>query len=272
MRYELSARGRWLVSVVLVMFAAGGYLLLQTPAPRWDGASRPWLWIDLLLGGGIALLILDRVARRRHKLIVDDNGIEVRTILGTTRIAWDRVSHYHYRSLVENGLEGFGNATLIGWLGSRLLEDHKPKPHYAKLAVVGLDGARVDLDGGRFIEIAAALDFAFEQLHAQLRPRVRDYAPFGVTDAALSHERRELPLGALTRVVVAEGYVRAWHGDLTWAYAAMPTVRNSMLLVEELLSRGVRVEIGLRAPLPRFAPGPPPPVAHQIPPARSVQR
>lgn len=222
---ELRARGGKLV--LLAMGLAIAALALATTLPLWaNGISA------------ILVVAVGWLARRHHvrrRMIVDADGIEE---VGVGRLAWDDVRHYHYSSALDRVAV---RAMTIG--APRRLQT-------GRLELVG--PTKLSLIGDAWRDSEPAFDLAFEQLHARMRTRVRDYAPISLGAGGISLDGDTLPLEDIVRVEVRNGLIRIFTASGVWRAVALARVRNAMLLVEELNTRGVDIGLALNAPRPRI--------------------
>ena len=178
---------------------------------------------------------------RQRRLTLDDGGIAETSGTGRVRrLAWDDVRFYRYSSELDRPIV---SAMAIG-RPSRL--------RTGRLELIGNTGVRLSLNGDAWLDPARAFAFAFDRLHQRLRLRTRDYAPFTLSTMGLTHADAQLPLEDLERVEIQGGTVRVFTAGKRWASVRLASVRNPMLFVEELGSRGVDVALALNAPMPRI--------------------
>ncbi|HEU4727775.1 MAG TPA: hypothetical protein VFT22_07805 [Kofleriaceae bacterium] len=161
----------------------------------------------------------------RRPLILDGNGLS----LGAKQIAWDDVEFYTYR-----WEDGYIAGTIY---------------------VVSRDDAWIRIDN-RYYYWREAADRVFAELHPRLRADP-DYHPFRLTDTALHHVAfGALPLIDIERVEIAhvgEGpgiAVIARGSAADWSTDPLEAVHDLVLLLEELIARGVAV----RASVPLWLP------------------
>ncbi len=208
-----------------------------------------------------AVSILAWLRLRTRRIVLDERGLEVRGVFGETALAWDDVSHYFYWA--SNGwCHGFQP---LGGFGANA--------EYGALEIVTRDGASVAIDP-RYADHTRLLELAFAELHARLRARPSDYAPFTLSATELSHDRAgSLPLDEIRRVDLQRlCIVRPEKKLLAWVRVRTSNVSNSMLFVEELLARGVQASVagGIYIPPLRTDVAGSRPAA--LPTAKTVQR
>jgi hypothetical protein len=161
----------------------------------------------------------------RKPLILDGQGLRI----GDTRIAWDDVAFYTYR-----WEDGYVAGTIY---------------------LVAHDDRWIRIDNRHYYWRQAA-DRVFEELHPRLRARP-DYHPFRITDTELRHVALgALPFTEIERVEVANvgggpGLAVIQRGEATeWSSDVLEAVHDVVLLLEELIARGVAV----RASVPLWLP------------------
>jgi len=149
--------------------------------------------------------------------------------LGDKQIAWDDVEFYTYRW--EDGYVA------------------------GVIYVVARDDTWIRIDNRYYYWREAA-----DRILAELHPRLRadpDYHPFRVTDTALHHAAfGALPFAEIERVEIAHvgdgpGIAVIKRGSTSdWSTDAIETVHDVVLLLEDLIARGVAV----RASVPLWLP------------------
>ena len=204
----------------------------------------------LAVVAGYACLCVVLVLRR---LILDDEGITWRA-LGDHTIRWDEATHYTFwsmdQSYVAAGAAAGGGgalaAVVVYLLVRGLRRGNKNRRFsYGRMTIRGPRGMKVSIDAQMVRGAAEALDRAFEELHARLRTRERDFTPFTLGEVDLHHATEgSLALADIDKIVVGSSRlaVKRRGKRRAWARARMPKVHNVMLLLEELAERGLIVD------------------------------
>jgi hypothetical protein len=152
----------------------------------------------------------------RRPMMLDARGLT----LGKTHIAWDDVEFYTYRW--ENGYVA------------------------GDIYVVAHDDTWLRVDNGYYYWRQAA-DRILEELHPRLRPRP-DYHPFRLSDTELRHAAfGTLALTDIDRVEISHvgggpglAVIRRGSAD-DWSTDSLETIHDVVLLLDELIARGIAV-------------------------------
>jgi hypothetical protein len=243
-RVELRATYVPQVLIALLLFIPLAMMLILAPL-------APKLVAIAMIAGYIWLCVV----LRKRRLIIDAQTICKRGPLGgETVIAWDDVSHYTYWSMGQQnvyaaGAGGLAGAAIVGiaMLIVRKMRGGKGanrRFNMGQLVIYDATGRKIAL-GNHYKNVIDALDLAFEQLHARLRGRPRNYAPFTLTDSELVHEKKgSLGLADIEKVHTAQASfsVKKRGKRLAWARVHMKRINNVMLLVEDLAERGLVID------------------------------
>ena len=112
------------------------------------------------------------------------------------------------------------------------------------MKLVGRDGQTIKLDL-RYKNVDAALDRCFDELHTRMQDRPRDYAPFSVSAAEVTHAKKgPLALAEIEKVNVTGGRIsiKKRGKRLAWATVSMRSMKNAMLFVDDLAERGIVID------------------------------
>lgn len=246
-RLELKPTRASIVAIVvlLVLLALPSVMLVVVWSPLWAK-----LLAIVLLAGCIALC----VAYARKRLILDDEGVTLRGVWRTRAMRWDDAERYTFWSmdqtyLAAGGAAGAGAgaiAVILVYLFARALRRSAKNRRFSmgQLTIWSHAGDRIAI-APRFKGTGEALDRAFEELHARLRTRERDFTPFTLGEVDLHHATEgSLALADVDKIVVGSSRVAVKRRGKrrAWARARMAKVHNVMLLLEELAERGLIVD------------------------------
>jgi hypothetical protein len=203
---------------------------------------------------GIYLFLFLRLGAGR--LIVDRDGVEVRGLTATRRIAWTEVQRYSFVSVDPNARGGYGQAGLAGVLVIAAVRalSKAPANRTFKAGRLVLRGQGAPLKiSPRYRDV----DQALERIFAELHPRLQASTQFGdlsFDGGTLHHVAKgALSLSELDKVVVSPAgtiTVRKIGKRFAWATVAMARIDNSLLLYERLADRGVVIEMSKAMFLP----------------------
>lgn len=160
----------------------------------------------------------------RRPLVLDERGLR----LGKKLIAWDDVEFYTYT-----------------WEDGFIAGD---------IYVVARDDRWMRIDN-RFYYWRQAADRILAELHPRLRANP-DYHPFRLSATELRHARSgALPLTAIDRVEIAPSSDGPSLGvfdrsSKAWSIDGLETIHNVVLLLEDLIARGIAVRAAVALWLP----------------------
>jgi len=178
------------------------------------------LRLEILLG--LLTLGCTIAALLRRSVIIDDDGITVRNLLGKRHIAWSAVSHYiYYWSYIRN--------TWVRKPNRRVTSE--------RLVIVAVSDDFVEIDA-RF-ELTH-LDDVFVALHAHVKP---SFYPFKLTETALTNGDKTIDLTEIERVDIGGSQLAVIKrgSQLAHMSAPMKGMKNPMLFVDALVDRGIVV-------------------------------
>jgi hypothetical protein len=170
----------------------------------------------------------------RRPLVLHDRGLR----LGKKQIAWDDVEFYTYT-----------------WEDGCVAGD---------MFVVARDDRWVRIDN-RFYHWRQAADRILAELHPRLRADP-DYHPFRLSATEVRHARSgALPLADIDRVEITPGsdgptFGVFDRGPKAWSIDGLETIHNVVLLLEDLVARGIAV----RAEVPLWLPPSVGPIADKV--------
>lgn len=170
----------------------------------------------------------------RRPLVLDERGLRI----GKKQIAWDDVEFYTYT-----------------WEDGFIAGD---------IYVVTRDDRWMRIDN-RFYYWRQAADRILGELHPRLRANP-DYHPFRLSATELHHARSgALPLTDIDRVEIAPASDGPSFGVFTrsskeWSIDGLETIHSVVLLLEDLVARGIAV----RAEVPLWLPPSVGPIADEI--------
>ena len=128
-------------------------------------------------------VVCTAIARRR--MIVDDDGVELRGVSGRRRLRWDELAYYTYwSSLVE----------LARWRADTMTEDRVLDSPAAsvtrvrhRLVLHATTGKRLVIDSSFYAGAQVAIGRVLDEVHRQAssRRRTADFAPYAITDDGL---------------------------------------------------------------------------------------
>lgn len=188
----------------------------------------------------------------KRRLILDDEGVTVRRLTGTTTVAWTEVDHYTYWSIDHQmyaAAGAGGGGVLVAIAIVAIVKAFRKTPAnrqftMGRLTLIARDGRKIVVDT-RYRKVAEALDRAFAELHPRLRTQPLDFAPFALTDTELRHAKKgALGLADIDKIGAgnAKLAIRRRGKRLAWVSVPMKRVKNVMLLVEELAERGLVID------------------------------
>ncbi|HET9622060.1 MAG TPA: PH domain-containing protein [Kofleriaceae bacterium] len=245
------AMGGRVAIAFLTLLCFGLAALLLVPAARHarhDDALAIGLGCAVL---GVVLLWLT-VGIGRRRLILDRDGVTVRGVLGTKRIAWSAVSSYSFVSIDPSSQAYYGQGAVVALIVVAVIKAVRKKPQNRKFK-----GGRLVLHGrgGEKVTVMAwfrDIDQGLERIFAELHPRLAATTGAGFGKLAfdgriLSHETKGvLALPEIEKVVVSPNgmvSIRKVGKRLAWASIGMAKIPCSLLLFERLADHGVAVEM-----------------------------
>ena len=247
-RLELKTRIVAFALLVVLLGALGAVLVMVSREGRHHSTGLA-VFGALLIALPTALMFLST----RRRLVIDDRRIVAKGFFGTTVIPWDELDHYRYWSLGQQGVYVAGGGGLAGVIivaiAFAVAKAVRKTPGNRQFSLGGMklfgrDGQRIKLDA-RYKNVAPALDRCFDEMHARLREKPRDYAPLAVSASELTHEKKgTLALAEIEKVGVSGGRitVRKRGKRLAWANVPMRGMKNAMLLVDDLAERGIVID------------------------------
>lgn len=235
--------------LLAVMFALLGGLLVMVSQSGHHHHPGLAVFGALLVVVPTALAFLST----RRRLVIDDRRIVAKGFFGTTVIPWDELDHYRYWSLGQQGVYVAGGGGLAGVIivavAFAVAKAVRKTPNNRQFSLGGMklfgkDGQRIKLDT-RYANVAPALDRCFDEMHARLREKPRDYAPLAVSASDLIHDKKgPIALADIEKIGVSGGRitVRKRGKRLAWANVPMRSTKNAMLLVDDLAERGIVID------------------------------
>ena len=245
---ELRTRVAALALLAVLFAVIGGVLVMVSQEGRHHSTGLA-VFGALLIALPISLAFLS--ARRR--LIIDDRRVVAKGFFGTSVVPWDEVDHYRYWSLGQQGVYVAGGGGLAGVvivaIAFAVAKAVRKAPGNRQfslggMVLVGKDGQKIKL-AQHYKGVAGALDRCFDELHARLRERPRDYAPLTVTAAEVIHDKKgPIALAEIEKISVTGGRIsiRKRGKRLAWANVSMRSMKNAMLFVDDLAERGIVID------------------------------
>jgi hypothetical protein len=190
----------------------------------------------------------------RH-LILDREGVEVRGLASTQRMAWNEIERYSFVSTDPHSTAGVQGG-LAGVLVVAAIKAMNKGP-----ANRTFKAGRLLLRGrGRQLKIGPRykdIDQGLERVFAELHPRLASSTQFGdiAFDGATLHHTKKgaLSITELDKVVVTSMgtiTIRKIGKRLGWATVSMARVDNALLLFERLADRGAVIDMANAVFLP----------------------
>jgi hypothetical protein len=195
----------------------------------------------------VAAYVFAWVAVSRHRIWVDADGVRWRTTGGSRALRWDDVERYIYWGTTPRLIQsGFGPARYIDAVTSTVTATR----HH--LALYHPGGKLVI--SSTYVGAEHACARALAELHPRLRRRPGlGFAPFAITDDGLRHATagtlRWAQIEKLTINADIPPRLRVMKRGKAFAWAAesLAKIDNGMLLLEELVGRGIPLVPGPRA-------------------------
>jgi hypothetical protein len=203
---------------------------------------------------GLAMIFF-AVKLGQRRLVIDEAGVTVKGMFGTSAIPWNELDHYTFWSMdqqamyavggAQGGLAGVVIVAIVAAVVSATRNKGVDNRRFGmgRLTIVGQAGRTIHIDT-RYRKPGAALDGAFDHLHGRLRDR-RDYAPFMLSDTELRHATKgSLALAEIEKISVGGGrlIIKKRGKRLAWARQPMKQLHNGLLFIEELGEKGLVVD------------------------------
>jgi hypothetical protein len=205
----------------------------------------------MIVGGIAVVFAVLGAGLAARSLTISSDGLEASSWFGKRAIGWSEVDHYTFWAM-DRGNQAAAQAAggLLGVLIYYLVTRNSRRAtanrrfSYGQLKIRSSSGTAIVIDA-RYRDVASALDDVFDELHQRLRARPeRDYRPFALSASGVQNAKGdELGLAEIEHVAVSGGRLafKKRGKRLAWAASAMRRVRNSVLLLEDLGQRGVKV-------------------------------
>jgi len=179
----------------------------------------------------------------RRRIRVDADGIHVSGFGGRRTLRWGDVAYYTYWSAFV-----IPSAVRIGGPRRRIRGASRDASFTRHdLIVYGSDGTSIRVDS-HVRDAAEAIATILDVLHVLLR-ETATFQPFAIEEDGLRHERSGLLAWRKLEDVVVDNQtpprliVHANGKAFAWASESMEKVHNGLLLVENLVERGVAVDL-----------------------------
>ncbi|HEY0195385.1 MAG TPA: PH domain-containing protein [Kofleriaceae bacterium] len=247
-----TASGRVVLVLLGVLFLLPGIVLLATTRVR---EALPAIVVLCLVGLGLVVLAVRLGARR---LILDAEGVEVRGLFSSKRMAWADIQSYSFASIDSSSAIGYQGG-LVGVLAVAAVKALRKQPanrRFAsgRLVLFGTQGNKLVVQAW-FKDIDQGLERIFATIHPRLAATTgNQHGKLSFDGNVLGHTSKGvLPLHELDKVTVSPNGVvtiRKVGKRLAWASVGMASVTSSLLLFERLTQRGVVVEVNQAVFLP----------------------
>jgi hypothetical protein len=195
----------------------------------------------------LAAYVFAWVAVSRQRIWVDADGVRWRGIAGSGELRWDDVERYVYWGTTPRLVQsGFGPARHIDAATSTVTATR----HHLTLHRAGA----TFVISSTYVGAEHACARALAELHPRLRHRPGlAFTPFTVADDGLRHATlgtlrwAEIEKLTLTADIPPRLRVMKRGKAFAWANESMAKIDNGMLLLEELVGRGITLVPGPRA-------------------------